>query len=65
MLDDHTTTIVCKVNGGLSTTRHRPDFVATFKFCAFIKLLAEDSSTLTFKENLSRADNHLTRPTIF
>jgi hypothetical protein len=59
MLDDHTTTTVYKVNGGLSTSRLRPDTEVSFKFCAYIKLLLVDSSTLTFIEKLITVDNQL------
>jgi len=52
MLDDHTTTIVCKVIGRLSTTRLRLDFVINFKLCASFLLLSVDRSTLTFKEKI-------------
>ncbi len=50
MLGDHTTTTVCKVKDRLSTTQLKTDFAATFKFCASIKHLLVDSSTLIFKE---------------
>ena len=53
MSDDHPTTTIYKVIGGLSTTRLRPDFVVTFKFCATNKRVPVDSSTLTFMEKIN------------
>jgi hypothetical protein len=53
MLYNHTTTTFCKVNGGMSTTQLLPDFAVTFKFCASIKHLVANSSTLTFKEKIN------------
>ena len=53
MSDDHTTTTIYKVIGGLPTTRLRPDFVVTFKFCVTNKLVAVHSSTLTFMEKIN------------
>ena len=60
MLDDHTITTICKVKGGLSTTRLRADFDVIQKCCASFNFLSVDSQPLTFIEKkLLRTDNHL------
>lgn len=52
MLDDHTTTTVCKVIGGLSTIRLRLDFDISSKVRASYQLLSVDSQPLTFIKKL-------------
>jgi hypothetical protein len=52
MLDDHTITTVCKVKGGLSTTRLRLDFDTSSKVRASYQLLSVDSQPLTFIEKI-------------
>ncbi len=52
MLDDLTITTVCKVLGGLSTTRLRADFDLNRKYCASFNFLSVDSQPLTFIEKI-------------
>jgi len=52
MLDDHTITTICKVFGGLSTTRLRADFDINLKCCASFNFLSVDSQPLTFIEKI-------------
>jgi hypothetical protein len=52
MLDDHTITTVCKVKGGLSTTRLPLDFDTSSKFRASHQLLSVDNQPLTFIEKI-------------
>ena len=48
MLDDHTITTICKVLGGLSTTRLRADLGVICKFGAFFNFFAGGQSTVDF-----------------
>ncbi len=50
MLDDHTITTVCKVLGGLSTTRLRADFDKIVSVVLRLTFLSVDSQPLTFIE---------------
>lgn len=52
MLDDSTITTLCKVLGGLSTTRLRADLDVICKFGAFFNFLPVDSQPLTFIEKI-------------
>ncbi len=54
MLNDRSITTLCKVIGGLSTTRLRADFELNFKCCASINFMPVDSPSLTFRKNYSR-----------
>ncbi len=54
MLDDYTITTLCKVIGGLSTTRLRADFDVNFKCGSSFNFLPVDSHSLTFRKKIIR-----------
>lgn len=63
MLDNHTTTTVYKVKGGLSSIRLKADFDFIQKGLTLLNFWSVDSSPMTFKSKLLRTDNHIIRLT--
>jgi hypothetical protein len=62
MLNDLSITTVCKVIDGLSADNFGLDLVVIHTVGASLQLLSGGQFNADFGKNLSRKDNHLTRP---